>query len=90
VSAGALWCVRAVDGESLPPQIGFALGKTLGNAVTRNLLRRRLRALASERSSELPSGKYLIGARPAAAELSFDELRMMFDQMLRRMSEITS
>lgn len=57
--------------------MAFALGRTLGTAVTRNRLRRRLRAILREidRTAPLPPVLLLIGARPAATELTFGELR---------------
>jgi ribonuclease P protein component len=42
------------------PQVGYAIGKHCGNAVTRNTLRRRLRASTSEVAAELPRGTYLL------------------------------
>jgi ribonuclease P protein component len=45
----------------------------VGTAVVRNRLRRRLRALVAELAP--PSGTYLVVATPAAAGLSFAELR---------------
>jgi ribonuclease P protein component len=56
--------------------VGFAIGRAIGSSVVRNRVRRRLRAvLAAEPSpAQLAPGWYLIGARPAIVELSFDRL----------------
>ena len=43
--------VRAAGPEASAVQVGFVVGKTVGNAVTRNRVRRRLRHLAA---AELP------------------------------------
>jgi ribonuclease P protein component len=46
----------------------------VGNAVTRNRARRRLRAAVRHLAPELPSGAYLIGATPTATTVPFAEL----------------
>lgn len=66
-----------------PPRVGFAIGRAVGTAVQRNRVRRRLRALLSERS--LPGGLLLVGARPPVTELTFDELRSTLDRLLERL-----
>jgi ribonuclease P protein component len=66
-----------------PPRVGFAIGRAVGTAVQRNRVRRRLRALLSERS--LPGGLLLVGARPPVIELTFDELRSTLDRLLDRL-----
>lgn len=66
------WCTHLPDPASNSAQVAFAISRAVGNAVTRNRLRRRLRAVLA--GMELPSGLYLIGCRPAASELTFDEI----------------
>jgi ribonuclease P protein component len=59
----------------VPPRAAFAVGRAVGGAVSRNRVRRRLRALlAREAARGLPGGWYLVGAGPSAATASFDEL----------------
>jgi ribonuclease P protein component len=54
-----------------PARVGFVVSKAVGNAVTRNRVKRRLRHLARERVAALPSGSLLVvRANPAAAEAS--------------------
>ena len=65
-----------------PPQVAFAIGRATGNAVTRNRLRRRLRAILRS-SPELPTGLMLIGAGRPAVELTFDELTIKTQRLLR-------
>ena len=70
--AGVLWCTYVPDPAAVPPRVAYALGRAIGPAVVRNRLRRRLRSLMAGVS--LPPGLYLIGAQPAAAQRSQDEL----------------
>lgn len=69
--------------------VAFALGRALGPAVTRNRLRRQLRALCREldQRSELPPGLLLIGAKPAATELTFDQLEIELLSMVRQLTD---
>ncbi len=69
---------------STPPQVGYAIGKPVGNAVTRNLVRRRLQAAVRATADELAPGTYLIGAGPTAAVATAAELRSsLVDALLR-------
>ncbi len=74
----ALWCRFLEEPAGGPPRVAFAIGRPVGSAVVRNRLRRRLRAIVADLASGappvLPSGSLLIGARPDAVELSFDQL----------------
>jgi ribonuclease P protein component len=58
------------DGQ--PPRVAFAIGRSVGHAVDRNRLRRRLRAVA--RDLDLPSGAYLVSARRDAVDCSTVQL----------------
>lgn len=62
---------------------GFAIGKRVGNAVTRNLVRRRLREIM--RALPLAAGyDIVVTARTEAATASFDELRRASAHCARR------
>lgn len=54
--------------------MGYAIGKVVGNAVSRNKVRRRLQAVVATQAPGLAPGTYLIGAGPAAAAATYDEL----------------
>ncbi|MDQ1444050.1 MAG: ribonuclease protein component [Acidimicrobiaceae bacterium] len=58
-----------------PPRLAFAIGRSVGTAVVRNRLRRRLRSLFAEHVFDLRPGTYLISAAPAAATLEYGDLR---------------
>ncbi|MBV9830844.1 MAG: ribonuclease P protein component [Marmoricola sp.] len=59
----------------LPARAGLVVSKAIGTAVTRNLVKRRLRHLVREHLDELPSGTLLVlRALPPAAHASYAEL----------------
>jgi ribonuclease P protein component len=76
-----------------PTRVAYAIPRSVGSAVVRNRLRRRLRAvcehLASTRDG-LPPGALLISAGPDAARRTPDELRhdvaRLFDALEQRRS----
>lgn len=54
---------------------GFIVSKAVGNAVTRNHTKRRLRAIAAPSLETHPTGYYFVArALPAAARASYAEL----------------
>lgn len=64
--------------------VGFVVSKAVGNAVTRNRVKRRLRAAMASRA-DLPTGSTIVvRALPAAADASFRELVGDLDACLRR------
>lgn len=77
-----------------PTRVAYAIPRTVGSAVVRNRLRRRLRAvcehLATTRGG-LPPGALLISAGPDAVGRTPDELRhdvaRLFDALERRSPE---
>ena len=85
--AGVLWCTALSDPTASPPRVAFAIGRAVGTAVTRNLVRRRLRQLLA--AAALPPGWYLIGARPDAADRSFDELATDVERLVRSITRST-
>lgn len=64
--------------------MAFAIGRAVGPAVTRNRLRRRLRAILAEidTTTPLPPITMLLGATPAATELTFDQLQSEVQELL--------
>jgi len=63
-------------------EIAYAVNRRVGSAVVRNRLKRRLRAIVSERASSLPAGSYVVRATPGGALLGFNELRVAMNQAL--------
>jgi len=76
-----------VADHTLPtsPRVGLVVSKAVGNAVTRNLVQRRLRHLVREQLHRLPgTGALVIRALPDAAGATSAELRIDLDRCLQR------
>jgi len=68
-----------------PPRVGFVVNKAVGNAVLRNRVHRRLRAVLAARLPELPAGSLIVvRALPSSATASYDELAADVDGALSR------
>lgn len=78
--------VTYLAGGTGPPRVAYTVGRRVGGAVVRNQLRRRLRAIVTERASALEPGAYLIGAAPRAATVPFDQLREDVIRALARLA----
>jgi ribonuclease P protein component len=58
-----------------PPRVAFSVGRSVGDAVDRNRVRRRLRAALRENTGALePGSAYLVRATPSAAHDSYADL----------------
>jgi len=71
--------VRRPVGAEVPPdgptRFGFIVAKTVGNAVTRNTVRRRLKAIAHDLLIDTPTGyDVVVRALPAAAQATWPTL----------------
>ena len=70
---------------SVPAKVGFVVAKSVGPAVTRNRVKRRLRHLMRERIHTLPGGSLLVvRALPAAGAVSSRDLAGDLDRCLER------
>jgi ribonuclease P protein component len=64
----------AGDGRG-EPRVAYAVGRSAGNAVRRNRIRRRLRAAVAQGKGQFtPGAAYLLGGGAEVATMSFDEL----------------
>jgi ribonuclease P protein component len=71
---------------SAGPQVGFVVSRAIGNAVTRNRVKRRLRHLVRDRLAWLPSeGALVVRALPATAGASYAGLGRDLDTALTRL-----
>ena len=80
---GGLFSVHAFPNEHGSPRLGLSVSRRVGNAVTRNAVRRRLRevfhACVPNISGDLD---LVVSTRPAAADAGFEELREEFSESL--------
>ena len=66
------------------PRAGFVVSKAVGNAVVRNVVKRRLRHLVRPRLAELPAGSVIVvRALPEAANLDHHALERDLDAALQ-------
>ncbi len=66
-----------------PSRIGFIVSKSVGNAVVRNLVKRRLREVGALSLQKYGSGfAIVVRALPASAGASWDQLRADYDAAL--------
>jgi ribonuclease P protein component len=66
------------------PQVGYAIGRHCGNAVVRNSLRRRARAVVREAAPTLSRGTYLVRLESPAAASAPAVFRQDVETALRK------
>jgi ribonuclease P protein component len=78
------------DAAPGPAQVGFTVSKAVGNAATRNRVKRRLRHLTREHLPALEGlpgrAALVVRALPASAEASYDTLAADLARTLDRVS----
>jgi ribonuclease P protein component len=68
-----------------PARVGFTVGRSVGGAVVRNAVRRRLRHLMRDRLASLPAGsQVVVRAQAAAATVPSAALAAELDDALTR------
>jgi ribonuclease P protein component len=84
--AGETMIVSSVaTGAGLPARFGFVITKKVGNAVNRNLVRRRLRAIARELVDGGMAGTdVVVRALPASAEADWTTLHSELTTVMER------
>ena len=85
VYRGRLFSVHALPNTLGEPRLGLSVSKKVGTAVNRNKVRRRLKEMFRSSAKRLPGDlDFVISARPAAAEASFEELNEEFSRSVHR------
>jgi ribonuclease P protein component len=80
-----------LDDGSAPARAGFVVGRAVGDAVTRNRVKRRLRHVVRGRLAALPSGaRLVVRALPSAADATSAELARDLDSALARVLRAAS
>ena len=74
---GFVLLVRDRDDGSADKRVGYTVSKKVGNAVVRNRMKRRFRALARELLVEhgRPGADHVLIGRASGIERPFDQLR---------------
>ena len=79
----------AADQRLERPRVAFAINRPSGTAVERNRARRRLRAILREHANRLAPGRYLVGTREAASQVTYRRARTQLLEMLRSAGALT-
>lgn len=75
--------VQVTDPGPQGPVVGLVVSKSVGGAVTRNLVKRRLRALVRDRLTTLPHEyQVVVRALPASATTPYTRLAADLDAAL--------
>jgi len=70
-------------------RLAISVGKKLGNAVVRNKVKRRIRAICTKHTAVIdPKFDYFIIARKGAADIDFQTFEIGLEQILARMKII--
>lgn len=72
------------DSSLTQPHVGYVLGRSYGNAVERNRLRRRLREIVKTREAQMEPAYYVFGASPRARTSTHADLAKAVDGLLAK------
>ena len=73
------------------PKVGFSVGKKVGGSVIRNRTKRRLKEAFRREFARVEKGyNYVVVARSASAERTYDELREALLSLLTEAGKLSS
>ncbi|MCF6173722.1 MAG: ribonuclease P protein component [Campylobacteraceae bacterium] len=78
-------CVVVFYNLGLKKKVGFTASKKVGNAVKRNLAKRRLRALFLELCEQIESGSYIFVAKQKIVDMDYESLKKSLIWSLKRL-----
>lgn len=64
-------------------RVGLSVGKKIGNAVTRNAVKRKVRASLQELAPNLLPLDFIVIARPGVEKLAYAEVRSNLEHVLK-------
>ena len=83
---GKLFSVHAFPNEFGTARLGLSVSRKVGNAVTRNAVRRRLREVFHQAQPTIKEGLDLVlSARQASAQASYEDLKAEFSRALSKL-----
>lgn len=71
--------------EGSEKKVGFIASKKVGNAVKRNLAKRRMRAIFDEIADSLKDGAYVLVAKKQIEQMSYEAFKKGLNWSLKRM-----
>ena len=83
-----LWMMFAPDPNITNPRVAFAFNRKIGNAVYRNLLRRRIKSCLNDRDMNIRTGRYLIGSRRNARSITYSQICEDMSLLLARAENV--
>lgn len=83
---GKLFSVHSFPNDLGVARLGTSVSKKVGNAVTRNAVRRKLREMFRSMDPELLGDRdIVISVRPQATDSTFEDLQLEFRRLLEKM-----
>lgn len=88
-NAGSFVVLYRLSNDAGRPRFGFVTSKAVGNAPTRNKVRRQLRAIAYENLDSC-TGDVVMRAMPSAATASWSDLKADVEKALIKFEDTSS
>ncbi|MED4403288.1 ribonuclease P protein component [Metabacillus fastidiosus] len=84
--ANRQFVIYFLEREESELRIGLSVSKKIGNAVTRNRVKRLIRQVFLEEKERIVNNKdFIIIARKPAAEMSYDEVKSSLNHLFKKM-----